>query len=426
MTSHVVVVGGGLAGLTAAATLSTSGHSVTLFDGASDLGGRARSRRQHGFSMNLGPHALYRAGGGRAVLRDLGVSIRGKRPRLDRAGVRIGGAHLPVASVVRRAGDRRQVVTAMAGLSARARRDWVGRSAREWVDTVTDDPAGRAIIESAIRTATYSADLTLLEAAAATTQLRLAAVHGVLYLHGGWSSLTDGLEAVVRSHGGVIETGVRVDAVDHDDETVRGVTLADGRTHRADAVVLAVNDPRRAASLLHGVAAERLNSVAADVVPLRMAHLDVALRPPTSARFPNLLGLDEETYLVMPSSVVQDAPDGAAIVHVGRYLRPGEEHLDHRPALEAVLDEHQPGWRDHLVDARFVPRSLVSGDHCRVATRGSLDRVPTDGTGVPGLAVAGDWVGPTGMLADAAIVSGARAATDIAAVLDGRRPRVAG
>jgi len=426
MSSHVVVVGGGLAGLTAAATLTRSGHSVTLFDGASDLGGRARSRQQHGFAINLGPHALYRAGGGRAVLRDLGVPIRGRRPRLDRAGARLGGEHLPAASVVRKAHDRRRVITAMAGLSARARREWVGRPAREWVDTVTDDPAGRAIVESVVRVATYSADLSLLDAAAATAQLRLASVHGVLYLHGGWSSLVDGLADVVRSHGGRIETGVRVEAVDHDDEGVHDVVLADGRTHPADAVVIAVNDPRRVAGLVRGAAAERLGAVAADVIPVRMAHLDVALRPPTSRRFPNLLGQDEETYLVMPSSVADDSPDGTAIVHVGRYLRPGEEHIDHRPMLEGILDQHQPGWRDHTVDARYVPRSLVSGDHCRVATRGPLDRIPADGTGVPGLAVAGDWVGPTGMLADAAILSGAQAAANVAAALDGARARAAG
>jgi hypothetical protein len=158
-----------------------------------------------------------------------------------------------------------------------------------------------------------------------------------------------------------------------------------------------------------------------------MAHLDVALRPLPSSRFPNLLGIDDAIYLNVPSSVAACAPDGAGVVHVGRYLRPGEEHLDHRPGLEAVLDLHQPDWRDHVVDARYVPRSPVSGDHARVATRGAAARPDADVARVPGLAVAGDWVGPAGMIGDAAILSGAAAAAElsgdmmVAMTVDGAR-----
>jgi hypothetical protein len=100
---------------------------------------------------------------------------------------------------------------------------------------------------------------------------------------------------------------------------------------------------------------------------------------------------------------------------VARYLRPDEEGGDHRAGLEAVLDAHQPDWRDHVVDARYVPRSLVSGDHVRVATRGTAGRATVDAAGVRGLAVAGDWIGPDGMLADASILSGAAAAESLVA-----------
>ena len=259
-----------------------------------------------------------------------------------------------------------------------------------------------------MRTATYSADVGLLDAGAATAQLR-AASHGVLYLHHGWSSLVDGLAAVVRAGGGDILTGCPVEAVEHDDR-VQAVRLMDGRTLAAAAAVVAVNDPRRAAGLLDGEAAVRLAAAADDAVAVRMAHLDVALRPLVSTRFPNLLGIDEPIYLTVPSSVADCAPGDGGVVQVGRYLRPGEKHVDHRPMLEAVLDLHQPNWRDHVVDARYVPRSPVSGDHARVTTAGTAGRPGTDVAGIAGLAVAGDWVGPSGMLADASILSGASAA----------------
>ena len=104
------------------------------------------------------------------------------------------------------------------------------------------------------------------------------------------------------------------------------------------------------------------------------------------------------------------APPGGAVLHIARYLRPSEEDGDHRASLEAVLDVAQPDWRDHVVDARYVPRSMVAGDHARRATHGTDGPAAVDVAGVDGLAVAGDWVGPDGMLADASILSGVAAA----------------
>ncbi|HEX5502261.1 MAG TPA: FAD-dependent oxidoreductase, partial [Thermomicrobiales bacterium] len=58
----VAVVGGGLAGLTAALYLARGGRAVTLFEKAHDLGGRAITEESEGYYFNLGPRALYRRG----------------------------------------------------------------------------------------------------------------------------------------------------------------------------------------------------------------------------------------------------------------------------------------------------------------------------------------------------------------------------
>lgn len=410
-----IVVGGGLAGLTAAATLARAGHAVTVVEGAAHLGGRARSRHRDGFDVNLGPHALYRAAGGLDVLHRLGVRPRGRLPRLDRAGVYVDGEVVSFTRHLRTAvRGRLRVARSFSGLGRGAAAGWAGRPVADWLDHATQDPGGHDLLASLVRTATYSADTNLLDAGAATTQLR-AAAHGVLYLHHGWSSLVHALEDVVRVGGGQVLTGTPVEAIEHDDRGVHAVRLADGRALRAAGAVVAVNDPRRAASLLSGDAARRVEAVAEDAIPVRMAHLDLALRPLPSARFAAVFGIDEPVFVTVPSSVADIAPRGGGVVQVARYLRPGEEAEDHRPLLEAVLDAHQPQWRDHVIEARYVPRSLVSGDHARPVTRGVFGRPDPGVAGVPGLAVAGDWVGPTAMLADAAIVSGAGAAERVVA-----------
>ena len=63
-----VVVGGGLAGLSAAAFLARAGRDVTVLEKAAAPGGRARTLDRDGYRLNLGAHALYRAGVGMAVL----------------------------------------------------------------------------------------------------------------------------------------------------------------------------------------------------------------------------------------------------------------------------------------------------------------------------------------------------------------------
>jgi NAD(P)-binding Rossmann-like domain len=55
----VVIVGGGLAGLFAAALVAQASRYVTVFEHAAEVGGRAATRVREGISFNLGPHALY-------------------------------------------------------------------------------------------------------------------------------------------------------------------------------------------------------------------------------------------------------------------------------------------------------------------------------------------------------------------------------
>ena len=196
--------------------------------------------------------------------------------------------------------------------------------------------------------------------------------------------MVEALADAVRAAGGVIRTRTAVAAVEHD-HAVRSVRLADGTTMAAGGAVVAVNEPRRAAGLLDGPGAVAVADAAEPAVPIRMAHLDVALRPLPEPRFPNVLGVDEPVYLTVQSDVAKVAPPDGAVIHVGRYLSPGEESGDHRASLEHTLDVAQPGWRDHVVDARYVPRSMVSGDHARPATHGPAERPPVGVAGVDGL-----------------------------------------
>jgi len=178
------------------------------------------------------------------------------------------------------------------------------------------------------------------------------------------------------------------------------LTFEDGNEVRAAGVVLAL-PPAAVAAL----------APQADVparVPVRAACLDVALRRLPRARARFALGVDRPLYLSVHSAAARLAPDGAALVHLIRYLGHGE--VGEAKELEDLLDLIQPGWREEAVHTRFLPDMIVSNALVLAHARGLAGRPDVDSLGVRDVVVAGDWVGPEGMLADAALASAARAA----------------
>jgi phytoene dehydrogenase-like protein len=180
-----------------------------------------------------------------------------------------------------------------------------------------------------------------------------------------------------------------------------------GESRHFDTVILATN-PGLAAELYP---AEPLRCWASEAVPVRAAVLDVVLTslPNPAGRF--ALGFDQPTYLSVHSAVAKLTDEGRALVTTAWYRRPeeGESDAEIEAGLERSLDIVQPGWRDALLFRRFLPDLTVTSDYVRAATAGLECRPGPEIPGVPGLFVAGDWVGPEGMLGDASVSSGARA-----------------
>jgi squalene-associated FAD-dependent desaturase len=82
---QVAVVGGGLAGITAALRMADAGHSVTIFEARPRLGGLTYSFRRGDLSIDNGQHVFLRCCTAyQALLRRLGVSdLATLQPQLD-------------------------------------------------------------------------------------------------------------------------------------------------------------------------------------------------------------------------------------------------------------------------------------------------------------------------------------------------------
>lgn len=72
-TFDVVIVGGGIAGLTAALYLARGGKRVAVLESQQRMGGRAITNQKEGVRFNLGSHALYE-GDARRVFQELDLN----------------------------------------------------------------------------------------------------------------------------------------------------------------------------------------------------------------------------------------------------------------------------------------------------------------------------------------------------------------
>jgi phytoene dehydrogenase-like protein len=413
----VVVVGGGLTGLAAATVLARGGLTVSVVECAADMGGRARTLTRDGFHLNLGAHALSR-GPGLEVLRELGVPVSGAAPALrgafalDRGRLRtlpVGPLSLLTTGLLALP-ERVQAARFLSAIPRLDTRRLQASTVSEWLDDLRLRPGVRRLIRALVRLSTYADCPDRMSAGAAATQLALAASRGVLYVDGGWQTLVDGLIAAARSAGVRLQPRRAVRRVVGAAGGVR-VLMQDGQGLDASSVVMAT-PPSVVSATVEGARVPL-------VEPLRVACLDVALRrlPRPSARF--ALGIDRPLYLSVHSATARLAPEGGALIHLMQYLdgAPPASGIE----LEGLLDRMQPGWRKDAVHVRFLPEMTVSAALVSADRGGLAGRIDVDGLGVPRVWVAGDWVGATGMLADASLASARRAAEAILAGSDRRR-----
>lgn len=444
----VVIVGAGLAGLIAATTLARAGRSVTVFERAAEVGGRAATTwvsgsegasgraaaatpggraaaatseggadtsraLRPGYALSLGPHALYSGGATARVLRELGVAAPGRDPgnvghvlHHDALHALPGSPWSFLTTGLFEGGGRVQALGFVRQLllDDPAALDRV--TVTDWLAPLTH-PTTAAWARAMIRVFTYANDPDRQSAGAVLRQARLAVRQGVVYLDGGWGTLVDGLLGAARAARVTLRTGAHVDALDVLDGHPR--VHVDGAWVDARAVLVATPLP----------AARRLLPELPAMPPIRAACLDLALGPPAAgapapaARF--VLGIDRPLYLSVHSATAKLAPAGGDVVHVAHYLGP-DEHAD-VAELEALADRAVPGWRARVIHRRWMPAltvasgfSLASGPRPRVVAR-------------PGVWVAGDWVGDEGELADTSAASAVAAARAIRTA-PGGQPRV--
>ncbi|MFI7292807.1 hydroxysqualene dehydroxylase HpnE [Streptomyces sp. NPDC050121] len=444
-----VVVGGGLAGVTAALALADAGVRVTLLESRPRLGGLAFSFRRGDLTVDNGQHVYLRCctayrwfldrieGSALAPLQD-----RLDVPVVDLAkpeGRRLGRLRRDALPVPLHLG-RSLATYPHLSLAERAR---VGRAALALKGLDLADPAldaqdfgswltAHGQSARAVEALWDLVGVATLNAVAGDSSLGLAAMvfkTGLLSEPGaadiGWAHVPLGelhdrlARKALESSGVRIEVRSRVTSLSSDESGAWSVQVP-GETLRADTVVLAVPQRETHDLLPDGALDDARRLLEIDTAPILNVHvvydrkvLDkpffAALGTPVQWVFDrtHASGLREGQYLALSQSAAQDEIDEPVAVLRERYL----------PDLERLL----PGARSAEVRDFFVTRERTA----TFAPTPGVGRLrPGARTKAPGLYLAGAWTA-TGWPAtmESAVRSGVSAADAALSALGRPRPR---
>ncbi|MGA7692163.1 MAG: FAD-dependent oxidoreductase, partial [Nitrososphaeraceae archaeon] len=396
----LVIIGGGLAGLTTATLLARSGKTVTLFEQSSkEIGGRARTTVIDGFYFNQGPHALFLTDAGDSVLKEIGIPYTGGIAA-SKAYLIIGGKKHEVPAEYSRLSGKSNESSGESidsqFFNSLAKIDFSeleNVTVQEWLDKNIHDKNFAEIVKTLVRLNTYGNDPDIQSIGSALRQIYVGSRSGHMYVDGGWETFVDGLLTAAKNANAMIIMGKKATKVKRADPSGWLITLSDKTQVSAKIVVMAAG-PKEIYSLFDdNERPEVLSKAAKEAKPIRLVCLDVALSslPDKDTLF--ALGIDRPLYFSVHSTHAKLAPEGGALIHVAKYLGTSIEPKprEDQPELEEILDLLQPGWRQVLVKKRPLPNMVVSNALVTAAVGGLAGR--PDPKIADNLYVVGDWVG---------------------------------
>lgn len=406
----LVIVGGGIAGLTAANYAAKAGQRTIVIEKQERLGGRAITNKKQGTYFNLGGHALY-DGDAHATFRDLGLSLRGAQPSLHAHGIWKGklstlptGLKSLFATPLLSLKGKLEFAAWFTKISKLDTHAYDHVSLRDWLEGNLHDPMLRNLFYAFMRTASYATAPDLQAAGPVLKQL-ISSLRGVLYLDRGWGVMVDELREIAVANGVQFLTKCKAVSIDHVNGKVRHVICEDGTKIEAKNVLLAI-PPAASYQLVPQAESTALRIWNEQAIEITAACLDIALRRLPRPKQQFVYGIDQTVFLSNQSRASYLSEDGAQVVSLIKFQGSKPDAEKDLQDLERTLDLVQPGWRDERIVQQYLPRLTVCHDFMHVK------RQENPGPAVPeiqGLYVAGDWATHGELLADASTASAKRA-----------------
>lgn len=445
MTERVVVVGGGIAGLTAAFRLQGAGFEVLVLEAAPQVGGRMLTLEREGYVIDVGASILMSSYRSMAALIDDAGLREQTVPASDLTGfLRDGSVHrfhnhslpelartrllsmrakarvLPIVVDVLRAGDR------LSWSDPARAAAFDAETVREYIDRRVRSPE---LLESLVDPLCAAMALVGPEEMSSVDLLAYARnVFGSRFFNSplGVRFLPEGV-----ARGLTVLTGARVTSVEESDSSV---TVAWARLGEPDHVETASGCVIAVQAHDIPVVYPQLSTVQKEIVTGIDysvgigVHFALDVAPPEPSAFvcqPRQDDPDMHLAILDHNKAPGRAPAGAGLISTFWRHRWGRAHWDEPD--DALVDRALPGFARMFPGADSTIRfaHVQRWRHALLRTPpgryGSLARFHAETGPRSRVQFAGDWLAASST--NSAIATGDRAATVLAAALTGARPR---
>jgi phytoene dehydrogenase-like protein len=423
MSEHydVAIVGGGIAGLTAALYLAKGGKKVVILELQDQMGGRAVTNKKNGVSFNLGSHALY-AGDAYQIFKELQVNpdIFRKVNEFYPYGIWKEKLHYFPASTgflmrskLLSAAEKVKFGALLMKILKLDTASMPKVSLRSWMEDNIHSPIVRHLLYVLARGGTYVQAPDLQVAGPLFRQMQRS-ITGVYYIKQGWGSLVRELSQEARRLGVAMLTNRKVTSVDHRDGRVHSLTCANEERIPVSELIMTTS-PKVTSKLVPFSEQTSLKTWEEQAIPISAACLDVGLRRLPFPRHQFVYGVDQPIMLINASRIdglELSEQNDVQVFQMIKFLNQDSDPQQDRQQLVNALELVQPGWQREVETVQFLPRMTVVHDFMH------MNRKENPGPAVPeirGLYVAGDWASHGEYLVDGAAASAKRAALSILA-----------
>lgn len=409
LPGKVIVVGGGLAGLSAAARLAHNGYQVTLLEKAPKLGGRAISIPLKGFNFNFGAHAIYARD--KSILRkyesEIGLQVDWKDFSPSKAFYDVGSYTTPMPATLEGL-YRTKILDSQNKL----------RFAYEVIKTlisINRGEKGVPIGEYLQKEPKQIRDLMLTLASSnfftneperipsplffEYYKRLFATQKAVSYIGGGWQAIVDAFTQIIESHGGKIITKEKVLKVEWKDRHIQKI-IGKNAEYIADHYIFCI-PPKELNQIFAETPLSTTIAEYAKYTPTQVVVYDVGLKQRIPSPYTYIYHKAQKVFITDISYYdTTCVPEGGQLMQAIAYLN--EEDIQEKRAdekislIESVYNKHFPNWRELLVAKRVSKKAIVQEIKCI----DDQQLMPTKFYQCQNAFFAGDWCQGVGQLSE--------------------------